>query len=433
MTDFSARRSIKRHTLVGATLIGVLVIAIGGWTTTTKIAGAVVTPGIVVVENSVKKIQHPTGGVVAELQVREGDEVEEGELLLKLDGTQATANLDIIRSSLDELAARQARLEAERDGAQEVAFPLTLSRRTKEESIGRLLAGEGKLLVLRNASRNGQKQQLAERILQFEEEIKGLSAQSAAKEREIALIAKELASTNDLYRNGLITLARVTELERTAARLDGERGQLAADIAQARGKIAEIQLQIIQIDQQLRSEVGVQLADVRAKTQELIERRTAAEDQIRKLEIRSPQAGTVHELSVHTLGGVVLAGEPLMVIVPAGANLVVEAHVPPAEVDRVRPGQTVTLRFSSFDQSTTPAIRGTLMRLAPAISFDQHSGSAFYAGAITIPATELAKLGGPKLMPGMPVEAFITTERRTVLSYLLKPVYDQLFRAFRQE
>jgi membrane fusion protein, type I secretion system len=433
MTDISADRSIKRHTLLGAALIAVLVIVFGGWTTMTEIAGAVVTPATVVVENSVKKIQHPTGGVVAELHVREGDDVKEGELLLKLDGTQATANLDIIRSSLDELTARQARLEAERDGAPEVAFPLSLSKRMKEESMRRLLTGEAKLFVLRNASRNGQKQQLAERIHQLEEETNGLSAQSAAKDRELALIAKELTSTNDLYRKGLITLARVTELERTAARLDGERGQLVAGIAEARGKIAEIQLQIIQIDQQLRSEVGVQLADVRAKTQELIERRTAAEDQIKRLEVRSPQAGTVHELSVHTLGGVVLAGEALMVIVPAAARLVVEAHIPPAEVERVSPGQTVTLRFSSFDQSTTPAIRGTLMRLAPAISFDQRSGTAFYAGAITISATELSKLGGSKLMPGMPVEAFIMTESRTVLSYLAKPFYDQLFRAFRQE
>jgi HlyD family secretion protein len=405
---------------------------LGGWTATTELAGAVIAPGILVVENHVKKVQHPTGGVVVELGVKDGDKVDAGDVLLKLNSAQARATLQIINGNLDELAARGARLEAEREGADRVTYPADLLARAQDPELQRILAGEQKLFELRQNSRLGQKKQFSERITQLRQEITGLMAQKAAKEREIALIGKELSSIHDLYRQGLITLARLTEIERTAARLNGEQGQLIAAVAQARGKIAEIELQIIQIDQELRSEVGAQLADLRARNYELVERRAAAEDQMVRLNVRAPQAGIVHQLAVHTVGGVVQAGEPLMIIVPSSTALAVEARIPPAEIDRVHPGQNVALRFSSFNHRTTPEIEGQLARISPDVSLDQRTGTSYYTAHIGISLEELHRLGAVKLLPGMPVESFIVTERRTVLSYLMKPLSDQLFRAFRQ-
>ncbi len=431
MTDFTCLRSIRQHTIAGAAAVAVLVLGLGGWTATTELAGAVVAPGTLVVESNVKKVQHLTGGVIVDLKVRDGDDVEAGDVLVVLDGTQARANLQILDGGLNELAARKARLEAERDGAERVSFQAEVATRASDESLKRLQESEEKLFAFRRVSREGQKQQFRKRIAQLDQEVIGLSAQSVAKEREITLIAKELSSTQDLYNKGLITLARVTELERTAARLEGERGQLIAAIAQARGKMAEIELQIMQIDQQARSEAAAQLADLRARANELAERKTAAEDQIKRLEIRAPQAGRVHELAVHTIGGVVQAGEPLMVIVPAGSHLAADVRIAPAEVDRVHPGQSVALRFPSFDYGTTPEIKGVLTRISPDVSYDQRLGATYYNGRIDISGDEIAKLGSVKLLPGMPVEAFILSERRTVLSYLTKPLTDQVAHAFR--
>lgn len=427
-----ARRSIRRHIVAGIAVVVVLFGGVGGWTATTELAGAVIAPGILVVENNVKKVQHLSGGVVSELRVSEGDRVKAGDVLVRLEGTQTRANLQIIKGSLDELAARKARLEAERDGAERVRFPGELIARADDPELMRVLSGEQKLFELRLISRNGQKEQLSERITQLREEVEGLTAQSAAKEREIALITKELISTQELYRKQLVTLARLTELERTAARLDGEYGQVIAAIAQAKGKMAEIELQIIQIDQELRSEVGGQLADLRAKIFELMERKAAAQDQMNRLDIKAPQAGTVHQLAIHTIGGVVHAGEPLMLIIPSAAALAVEARIAPQEIDRLYPGQNVALRFSSFNQRTTPEIEGRLGRVAADVSQDQRTGLSYYTVRIDISNDELKKLGAVKLLPGMPVESFIATEQRTVLSYLTKPLSDQLLRAFRQ-
>jgi HlyD family secretion protein len=425
-------RSIQRHIVVGVAVVVLLCGGVGSWTATTELAGAVIAPGTLVVDNNVKKVQHPSGGVVRELPVSEGDRVKQGDVLIRLDGTQTRANLQIVKGSLDELATRKARLEAERDGAERVTFPADLLARADDPELRRVLAGEQKLFELRLISRNGQKEQLKERIIQLRQEVEGLTAQSAAKEREIALITKELLSIQELYRKGLVTLARLTELERTAARLDGERGQAIASIAQAKGKIAEIELQIIQIDQELRSEVGAQLADLRAKTFELAERKAAAQDQMNRLDIKAPQAGTVHQLAVHTVGGVVQAGEPLMLIIPSATTLAVEARIAPQEIDRVYPGQNVALRFSSFNQQTTPEIEGRLVRVSADVSQDQRTGLSYYTVRIDISNDQLKKLGAVKLLPGMPVESFIATEKRTVLSYLTKPLSDQLLRAFRQ-
>ena len=273
----AAQGSIRRHLALGVALGAVLVVGVGGWATFTQISGAVIAPGQLVVESDVKKVQHPTGGVVGELRVRDGMHVKAGDILIRLDETQTRANLDIILKALDELSARRARDEAERDGAAAITFPPELlARKDSDPSVAHLIEGETRLFKSRVAGREGQKAQLRERVQQLREEIKGLTEQVAAKAREVGFITGELQGVRELYAKNLVPLARVNALERDAARLDGERGQLLASTASARGKIAETELQIIQIDSEMRTEVGKDLAEIRGKWSELREKRVAA-------------------------------------------------------------------------------------------------------------------------------------------------------------
>jgi HlyD family secretion protein len=431
--SMNARRSIKRHLLAGVTVVAVLVGAVGGWAGTTDISGAVIAPGVFVVESNVKKVQHATGGVVGELRVREGDKVKEGDIVLRLDETVTQANLAIVTKLLDEFTARQARLEAERDGADAVEFPQDLLARKTDRDVARVIAGEQKVFELRRTARDGQKAQLKERTAQLREEIQGLTGQTAAKKRETELITQELEGVRDLWRKNLIPIQRVTALERDAARLEGERGQLIAATAQAKGKISEIELQILQIDQDLRSEVARELREIQAKIAEYVERKVTAEDQLKRIDIRAPQEGTVHQLNAHTVGGVVSPAEPIMLIVPASDALTVEAKIAPQDIDQLSFGQRATLRMSAFSQRTTPEINGEVTRISADLTTDQRTGLSHYTVRIAVPPHELARLGGFKVMPGMPVEAFIQTSDRTVLSYFTKPLTDQVMRAFREE
>ena len=329
----------------------VVVLLLGGmgsWAVATKLAGAVIAPGTLVVENNVKKVQHPTGGVVKELRVKEGDKVAAGDLVVLLDGTQARANLEIIVGGLDELTARKARWRRRaRERRTSPSRPHSFRARMNRTCAKSCQASKTCLPCAKRSGwvKNGSWVSVSPN---WAKRSRALPGQAAAKEREIGFVAKELAGTQQLYQQGLMTLARLTDVERSAARLDGERAQLIASIAEAKGRIAETELEIIQIDQKLRSEVGTQLADLRTKLAELEERRTAAQDLLDRLAIRAPQSGTIHDLAVHTIGGVVQAAEPLMLIIPSSTALAVDARIAPGEVDRIRVGQKVSLRFSNF-------------------------------------------------------------------------------------
>src|SRR3954470_2334274 len=428
------RRSIRRHLLGGLALVALLAGGAGGLTATTELSGAVIAPGNLVVETNVKKVQHPTGGVVGELRVRDGDEVKAGDVVVRLDDTVTRANLAIVVKSLDELSARQAREEAERDGVNAPSFPAELLARRSDAEVARLVVGEQKLFETRRSARQGQKAQLKERVGQLQEQISGLNDQISAKKREIALIGDELKGVRELWQKNLIPIQRVTALERDGARLEGERGALISSIAQTKGKITETELQILQIDQDLRTEVGKDLAEIRGKVSELVEKRVAAADQLKRIDIRSPQDGKVHQLAVHTVGGVITPnGEPLMLIVPRADALTVEARIAPQEIDQVHVGQRAVLRFAAFNQRTTPELNGQVSVVSADVSADQKTAATFYTVRIGIPAEELARLGGLKLVPGMPVESFIQTQERTVLSYLTKPLTDQALKAFREK
>jgi HlyD family secretion protein len=377
-------------------------------------------------------VQHPTGGVVGELRVREGDPVRAGAVVVRLDETVTRANLAVVTKSIDELTARQARLKAEQSGSESVAFPAELTARNSDSAIIALLAEEGGLFELRRAARQGQQSQFRERIAQLREQIAGMGEQVAAKQREIVLIGQELKGVRELWQKNLVQVNRVIALERDETRLLGERGALLSGIAQAKGRINEIELQILQIDQDQRTEIGKELAEIRGKLAELAEKRVAAEDQIARIDIRAPQDGVVHQLAVHTVGGVVGQGEPLMLIVPRADTLKAEARIAPQEVDQVRIGQKAVLRLSAFNQQTTPELNGEVAMVSADISQDQKTGESFYTVKIALPEYEIARLGGLKLVPGMPVESFIQTGERTALSYLTKPLTDQMNRAWRE-
>jgi HlyD family secretion protein len=427
-----ADEGLRMRVTIGLMTVALLVVGVGGWMAMAQISGAVVAGGLIVVDSNVKKVQHLAGGIAGEIRVRDGDTVNAGDLVLRLDETITRANLQVITKQIDELAVRQARLKAERDGSETMQIPRALIGRQDEREVDEMLAGERTLFESRRIGRAGQKAQLRERIAQLNEEIAGLTAQQQAKATELELVKTELASQHQLWAKNLIAITKYTAMQREAARLAGERAHLIAAAAQAKGKIAETELQVIQLDQDLRTEVIKDMRDIQAKEAELYERRVAAEDQLKRIDIRAPQAGIVHQLAVHTVGGVVMAGEPIMLIVPGGDALVIEAKVAPQDIDQVKLSQPAVVRFPAFNQRTTPEFNGVVSRISADISREPQTNQAYYVVRITLPDKEMERLGQLKVIPGMPAEVHIRTTDRTALSYLVKPVTDQFARAFKE-
>jgi HlyD family secretion protein len=426
------RRTIRRYLIAGVASCVLLVGGVGTLAATTKLSGAVIAAGTLVVDSNVKKVQHPTGGVVGRINVREGEAVKTGDVLISLDDTVTHANLAIVVKALDQFEARLGRLEAERDGKGAIVFPESLASRIDDQAVARTIAGEQSLFDFRRLSREGQKAQLNERIAQLAEEISGLSQQRDAKRREIELISVELKSVRTLWEKKYVSIERLTALERDAVRLEGEHGQLTASIAQAKGRSSEIELQIIQIDQDLRSEVATEIREVQGQISELVERKVAAEDSLKRIDVRSPQDGIVHQLTVHTIGGVVSPAEPITFIVPVSDELTIEARVAPQDIDQLKAGQDAVVRLSAFNQQTTPELIGSLDKISADLSVDERTGISFYTVRVNLSRDEVAKLKGLTLTAGMPAEVFFPTGDRSIFSYLVKPLSDQVTRAFRE-
>jgi HlyD family secretion protein len=418
--------------VAGLAIVMVLAFGVGGWAGTMKLSGAIIAPGQIVVDSNVKKVQHPTGGIVGELLVHDGDRVKAGQILVRLDDTVTRANLAIVTKGLTELTARKARLESERDNADNVKFPPELLAQANNPDVASIMDGERKLFELRRSARIGQKEQLRQRIEQLKEQIRGFQAQKDSKEKQIQLINREAAGVEDLWKNKLVPLTKLTELQREAARLDGEAGQLIAQTAEASGKISETELQIIQIDRDLGSEVAKETREIDSKIGEFIERKVTAEDQLKRVDIRAPQDGMVFQSAVHTVGGVITAGDAIMLIVPDADKLSVESRVNPQDIDQIQIGQSTVLRLSTLNQRSTPELVGKVTRIAADASTDQRTGQSYFLIRIAMPPEEIVKLGDIRLLPGMPVEAFVQTGERTMISYLTKPLRDQLNRMFRE-
>lgn len=422
----------------GYSIKGFVVIALvlGGsllWASTTKIAGAVISSGVVAVESKVKKVQHRIGGIVAEIHVSNGDKVQAGDLLLRLDETVSLANLHMINKQLDELSMRKARLEAERDGLSSITLPFDYTDRANQPDIKQRIEGETAFFDSRKQLVEGQQKQLGEQVGQIREEITGYTRQISAKESEFKIIADELEGMAALEEQGLVTAQRVNQLRRDSARLQGELGQLQAALAQAKGRISEMEMETLRIEQEFKSGTIEELRDNIAQQAELIERKAAAEDELRRVEIRAPDSGTIHELAVHTIGGVINPSEQILLIVPEGEELIVEARIDTHNIDMVQTGDgNAFVRLPAFNQHTTPELVGHLVDVSADMTVDAYTGQPYYLARISISQEERARLGTKRLVPGMPAEVFLKTEDRTVLSYLAKPVLDQMSRAFRE-
>ncbi|HKJ62527.1 MAG TPA: HlyD family type I secretion periplasmic adaptor subunit [Hyphomicrobiales bacterium] len=432
MNGIETSRSLRRHQVIGTLMIAALFGGFGGWAALAQINGAVIGQARVVVENSVKKVQHNEGGIVSEILVRDGSRVKAGEPLIRLDQTETRANLEIIDAQLDELRGAQARLEAERDQAEEIFFPAEITSRLSMPNVKAAYQGQQNLFRARREARQGEEAQLRTKAQQLEEEISGMTAQRQAKEKQLAFIRQELTGVRSLEAHGLVTLNRILTLEREQARLEGERGELIAAIAGKRGEIGETGLRIIQIEKNQNSEIVSDLRDTQGKINELLERRLAAEMRLKRTEIRAPRSGIVHQLNVHTVGGVISPGEVLMEIVPQADGLVFEAGFAPSDIDRIHIGQKARIRLNAFEAAVTPELNGEVAMVSPDAIVDQRTGASHYLVRIRIGKGELARLEDKSLMPGMLAEVFIGTGERTALSYLMKPLADRVSHAFRE-
>ena len=424
------RWAFEHELRVGIRVLLVGGILGGGWAAFVPLAGAVVVPGNLVVQSNVKNIQHPTGGVVADIDVQDGSRVQTGELLLRLDATQARAGLQMVSKQLDELGAKIARLVAERDGLARIEVPAELASRSGNETVRSLLASEDSLFKARLIARQSQKDLLQGKVTQLTEEIVGLEAQLDSKARQLELIAGELTGVQELYDKHLVPLTRLTTLQRESARIDGEHGQIVSSIAETKSKIGETQLQMIRAEQDFRTDVVKELGEAQGKEAELVERSVSARDLLDRIEIHAPVAGIVHQLAAHTIGGVIRAGDTIMEIVPDTEDLEIEARLQPKDIDQVRTGQSAFVRFSAFNQRVTPQLIGSVSYVSADTSRDQQTNAPYFTVRVILSEQERRRLAGQQLVPGMPAEVFMQTRSRTMMSYLFKPIADQMRRAF---
>ena len=432
MASFNTTRSLRRFQIAGYVSVFLAVGVLGGWSAFASIHGAVIAPATIVVESNTKRIQHRDGGIVEAILVKDGDHVEAGQDLIVLDSTDNEAELGIVDSVLSEELAKRARLEADRDEATDVVFPEQLASRQDDPDIAKLMIGQQKLFAAKRATIQGKVEQLKQQIGQIDEQVQGILAQADAKERQIKLIGEELVGLLDLQAKGLVPNTRVLAMQRERARLEGERGELIATKASAESRVGEVKLQILQIREETLSETLAQLRETEARIAELNERRVAIKTRLERTTIKAPISGAVYQLSVHTVGGVITPAETLMLIVPESDDLVLQAQVPPSQIDRVTLGQAARVRFSAFDTRATPEIGAEVTHVAADVSRVDANSPPFYMVQLKIPATELALLGDNRLRPGMPAEAFIQTGARTPLSYMVKPLFDQIAHSWRE-
>ncbi|QRY65682.1 HlyD family type I secretion periplasmic adaptor subunit (plasmid) [Ensifer sp. PDNC004] len=421
----SSQFGITSRIVVSAAFAATLLFGVGGWAAHARLSGAVITQGQVAISQQVKLIQHRDGGIVSEIAVRNGDQVRKGDVLIRLDETQTRVELAIVRGQLQQFYAMRARLKAERDGETVVSFDgLDVSEVLK--------VSELKLFEANRRMITSQEEQMRLQITQLEEQIRGLKAQTGSSDAEREIVEKEIAKLETLLKSGLVPVSEHRDLLRQMARIDGSKGELVARIAEAVGQISELRIKLLAIDQNIRKETQTQIVGIEAKIAELSEREVAARDRLSRMVVRAPVDGLVYDLQVHTIGGIIAPGASVMSIVPEDDDLTVEIRIPPADIDRIAPGRASRLRFTVFNQRTTPELDGRVGVVAAATTIDRATGQPYYLATVDI-TQALDKLGDRKLMPGMPVEVYVQTDERTAISYLTKPFTDQMLRAFREE
>ena len=433
LPEIPERPPVGRPLLVAAIIILVFFGGFGAWAVLAPLDSAALAPGRVTVASNRKTVQHLEGGIVKELLVKEGDAVAGDQVLIKLDDTQARARLDLLYSRYDKLLATEARLETEQASAAEIVFPESLTSRRHQPQVAKILDAEKALFEARQRSTEGRIHIFHKRIDQLNKEISGLAAQVAAEDEQLVIIEDERASFEVLFKKGVVGKARLLRLKREAAKLKGERGDHLSQITQARQRIGETELEIIDLKNSMLNQVVSGLSDTQAELVDVSERLKAAEDILVRTDIRAPQAGVVMGLNVHTEAGVIAPGQRLLDIVPEDDTLVIEAQVTPNDIDVVYAGLPAQVRLTAFKQRNTPLLDGKLTRVSADSFTDERSGASYFLARITIDAAELKKLDGRELYPGMGAEVMIKTGKRTTMDYILAPLTDSLRRAFRED
>lgn len=434
-TDPDTQRwSARKPLMLGLVALLILVGGFGGWAVFTEIAGAVVASGRIEVDQNRQVVQHIDGGIVDSIEVREGNLVEKGQVLLRLDGSAMRSELVIIESQLYEFMARHARLEAERDLRDTIQFaPALLEAAEQNEDVAEIMAGQRNLFEARRDSLNREVEQLAKRRGQIESLIEGIDAQQNAMSTQLELMREELSDQQTLLDSGLAQKSRLLALKREEARLSGTLGELQASKAENEGKITEIDIQILSLANQQREEAITQLRDILSREFELAEQSRALRERIDRLDIKAPLAGVVYDMKVFAERSVIRPADPLLYIIPQDRPLVITTRIEPTNIDQVYPGQEVSLRFSAFDSRTTPQLFGTVTRVSADAFVDENRGTSYYTAELILKEGEIERLPeGDVLLPGMPVEAFLRTDDRSPMAYLLKPLTDYFIKAFRE-
>lgn len=424
--------SARTPLLIGFVALALLLGGFGTWAVMANISGAIVASGEVKVEQNRQVVQHPDGGVVASIPVKEGDTVTAGDLLVGLDGTDLRSELAIVENQLFEIMARRGRLEAERDSAADITFDPELLAAGDRPQIANLIDGQRRLFEARNESLARETEQLDLRSDQIAEQVKGITAQQTALESQLSLIEQELKDQKSLLDKGLAQASRVLALQREEARLRGEVGGLIAGAAEAQERITEIGIEKLKLTTLRREEAITRLRDLQYQELELQERRRSLQGRLDRLDLRAPVSGIVYGLTIFGERAVIRPADPVLYLVPQDRPLVIESRITPIHVDEVYPSQSVILRFAAFDQRQTPELNGTVVSISADTFVDDRSGASYYRAEIMLNDGEMDKLKGQTIVPGMPVEAFIRTANRTPLAYLIKPLADYFNRAFRE-
>jgi HlyD family secretion protein len=423
--------SARLPLIVGFSALALLIGGVGVWSVRTQIAGAIIASGMIVVENNRQIVQHAEGGVIGEIAARDGDTIEAGALLVRLDDTLLRSELSVAELQLIELRARHARLEAERDDANQIIFPESLTD-FGQDAAAEQMEGQRKLFEARRVSLDKEQSQIGERIKQTGNQIDGAEAQLTALAIQEQLIIKELTDQETLLAKGLVQAQRVSTLRREAARLAGEIGKLTADVAQFRGEIAAFEIERLKLETTRRENAITELRDIQFRELELAERRRSLLERFARLDIRAPVGGIVYGSTIFAQNAVIQPAEALMYVVPQDQPLIISARVEAIHIDQVHIGQPAALMFTAFNQRLTPEVTGRVIAVSADIFQDEVTGHTFYKVDLMPLETELPKLDNQELLPGMPVEAHLRTDNRTPISYLTKPLTDYFGRALRE-
>ncbi len=423
-----------RHVIGRAQLL-ILVFVLGffAWAALAPLQSAIMAPGVIVVASRVKDIQHLEGGIVRDILVNEGQTVKAGQLLVRMDGTQAKANLESLTDEADALEAQEARLEAQRDGKDSITFPPDLTKRASDPKVAQAMQGEINSFNSQRETLQKQTDILNQKSGENLRIIAGLKSEQAATEKQIELINKEISGVQMLYSKGLATLPRLLALQRQAADLSGQRSQLAEKIAQTQMSSGENGLQIATLKNQQLSETAKELREVQAKRYDVMDRVKAARDVLSRLEIRAPVGGRVVDLAVHTNGAVIAAGSPIMKIVPQKDAFQVDAHVRPEDADRVQAGMKARIYFSAYQSRRLPVILGEVTNVSADRQVDQRTGQAYFTANVSVDGSLLKKYPDVKLVPGLPVDVALDTGSHTALDYFLEPITHVLRRGMNEK